>query len=200
MKLKTILIRKVMISSMIFFLLFVSTLSYSQIIDYKVFDNQMLDNEIIKCNLIEQDNNLFLLLENNVNDTIILPNKLWLETNIKSQFLLFCLSDTLLRKRTSSFSFSDSICYYYSNNYVNYVNEFTSEINYQKIKLDNFNNYGVGGICILPKQILKVTLPYYFSEKYVFVRLQTMVLRNKKQFWIQLDSNSVYCCKKEIND
>ncbi|MCQ2976352.1 MAG: hypothetical protein MJ211_16240 [Bacteroidales bacterium] len=185
---------------LIIFLLFMYSKSFSQIIEYKTFSNHLIGNKLLNCQLLFTNDFLQLFLKNIAQDTIFIPNKLWLETNTKPQFLIYCLSDSLLRVQTTSFNFLDSIFYSYSNNYSNNVDIFSNEINFQKIKLSDSNQYGVGGTYILPGQILKVDLPFYFHNKYVFVRLQTFFLYHRKQFWIQFDSNSVYCVKKEFEN
>lgn len=171
---------------------------------YKKFPEKDNGNYLLSTHLSTNNCDLvFLDLKNNTNDTITIFAYFVLEWPKERPYILFCLSDSLLRKQPneSGFDFSDVNSYYYSNRYLGNVDIITNRPNYEElifcdIEQARQNDYSR---LIYPKDSISIPIRYYFEDRYMFLRFQTSVFIKNNWFWIQKETNGVFMpkCKKK---
>jgi len=169
---------------------------------YKKFPEKDVGNYFLSTNLTTNSCDLvFLNLKNNTNDTVTIFAYFVLEWPKDRPYILFCLSDSLLRKQSNEngFDFSDINSYYYSNRYLGNVDLITNRPNYEElifcdIELAKQNKYYR---VIYPKDSIRIPIRYYFKDRYMFLRFQTRISVKSNWFWIQKETNSVFMPKCE---
>ena len=171
---------------------------------YKTFPAKEVGNSFLSTNLSTNNCDLFFLnLTNNTNDTVIIIALFVLEWPKERPYILFCLSDSLLRKQPNEngFNLSDTGSYYYSNGYLGRVDPITNRADYVQlifcsIEQARQNDYSR---LIYPKDSISIPIRYYFEDRYMFLRFQSQISVNGNWFWIQKETNGVFMpkCKKE---
>jgi hypothetical protein len=152
-------------------------------------------NNYLSTKLIIDNNYLILNLKNNTNDTITIVGYFTLEWPKKGSFLLFCLSDSLLREHSNEngFNLNDTSCYYYSSMFVSHLKLVESAISFDKLFFCKDEDSCL--VSIYPKQDLKIPISYYSINTYMFIRFQSMICVKRKWFWIQKETNSIFMPK-----
>ena len=170
---------------------------------YKTFPAKEVGNSLLSTNLSTNNcDSVFLNLTNNTNDTVIIAALFVLEWPKDIPYILFCLSDSLLRKQPNEngFNLSDTGSYYYSTRYLGRVDPITNMADYERfifcsIEQARQNKYRRE---IPPKGSIRIPIRYYYEDRYMFLRFQTSIFIKNNWFWIQKETNSVFMpkCKK----
>ena len=173
---------------------------------YKTFPAKEVGNSFLSTNLSTNNcDSVFLNLKNNTNDTVTIFAYFVLEWPKERPYILFCLSDSLLRKQPNEngFNLSDTGSYYYSTRYLGNVDIITNRPNYDElifcdIELAKQNDYSR---LIYPKESISIPIRYYFEDRFMFLRFQTGISVKGNWFWIQKETNGVFMpkCKKKNN-
>lgn len=134
-----------------------------------------------------QNDSIWLCIENPLLDTVFISNQIRESYFSKISYVIYNVSDSLLRSKTTRFNFSD--CEFYKT--IEYC-DYSSDPDYTSYSYLKYRSGNTSKLTILPCSSVKLYIPHYFKNKCLFIRYYTVVELNKKKRFIQVDTNSIY--------